>query len=90
LVRVGLKNTLGGTWHWFRYEYAVQRGSIHCHGIAKLESDLGVCDLSQTALYCKSVKDSNLSPDLSLEKEKDIKKGKEAETIICNYVDCLM
>lgn len=33
-VKHWLKNTLGATWHWFRYEYAVQRGSIHCHGIA--------------------------------------------------------
>jgi len=85
-VKHWLKNTLGTTWHWFRYEYAVQRGSIHCHGIAKLESDPGLCDLSQTALegYIANqlLKDSNLSPDLSLEKEEDIKKGKEAEAII--------
>lgn len=89
-VKHWLKNTLGATWHWFRYEYAVQRGSIHCHGIAKLKSDPGLCDLSQTALKgCianQLRKDSNLSPDLSLEKEEDIKKGKEAETIICNYL----
>lgn len=93
-VKHWLKNTLGATWHWFRYEYAVQRGSIHCHGIAKLKSDPGLCDLSQTALKgCianQLRKDSNLSPDLSLEKEEDIKKGKEAETIISNYVDYLM
>ena len=49
-VKHWLKNTLGATWHWFRYEFAVQRGSIHCHGVAKLESDPGLCELSQTAL----------------------------------------
>ena len=93
-VKHWLKNTLGATWHWFRYEYAVQRGSIHCHGVAKLESDPGLCDLSQTALngYIANqlLEDSNLSPELLLEKEEEIKKGKEAETIICNYVDSLM
>ena len=36
-VKYWLKNTLGATWHWFRYEYAVQRGTIHCHGVAKLK-----------------------------------------------------
>ena len=49
-VKHWLKNTLGSTWHWFRYEYAVQRGSIHCHGVAKLKSDPNLCELSQTAL----------------------------------------
>ena len=38
-VKYWLKESLGATWHWFRYEYAVQRGSIHCHGEAKLKSD---------------------------------------------------
>ena len=92
-VKHWLKNTLGATWHWFRYEYAVQRGSIHCHGVAKLQSDPGLCDLSQTALkgYIANqlVEDSSLSPEL-LEKEEEIKKGKEADTIICDYVDSLM
>ena len=93
-VKHWLKNTLGATWHWFKYEYAVQRGSIHCHGVAKLESDPGLCDLSQTALkgYIANqlVEDSSLSPELVLEKEEEIKKGKEAESIICDYVDSLM
>ena len=38
-VKYWLKDTLGATWHWFRYEYAVQRGSIHYHGVAKLKRD---------------------------------------------------
>ena len=49
-VKYWLKNTLGATWHWFRYEYAVQRGTIHCHGVAKLKSDPDLCALSQKAL----------------------------------------
>ena len=94
-VKHWLKNTLGATWHWFRYEFAVQRGSIHCHGVAKLESDPGLCELSQTALKGhianQSVNQSgSLSPELLLEKIEEINKGKEAETIICNYVDYLM
>ena len=93
-VKHWLKNTLDVTWHWFRYEFSVQRGSIHCHGIAKLESDPGLRKLSQTALKGhianQSVNDGNLSPELLLEKIEEINKGKEAETIICDYVDYLM
>ena len=93
-VKHWLKNTLGVTWHWFRYEFSVQRGSIHCHGVAKLESDPGLCELSQTALKghiaTQSVNDGNLSPELLSEKIEEINKGKEAETIICDYVDYLM
>ena len=90
-VKHWLKNTRGVTWHWFRYECAVQRGYIHCHGIAKLESEAGLCDLSQTALkvFLQIMLRTDSSPELLSEKEEKIKKGKEAETIICNYVDYL-
>ena len=49
-VKHWLYRCLGAEWHWFRYEFAVQRGSIHCHGIAKLKSDPGICSLSEAAL----------------------------------------
>ena len=49
-VKFWLKETLGSSWHWYRYEYAVQRGSIHCHGVAKLKNDPGLCRLTVTAL----------------------------------------
>lgn len=82
-VKHWLKNTLGSTWHWFLYEYAVQRGSIHCHGVAKLESDPNLCELSQTALKGflanKSVIEGNLSSESVKQKEDEIRKGKEAE-----------
>ena len=42
-------NTLDAKWHWFRYEYQ-GRGSIHCHGTAKLNNDPGLCQLTQVAL----------------------------------------
>ena len=34
---------------WYQYEFAVQRRSIHCHGVAKLESDPGLCQLTKIA-----------------------------------------
>ncbi|CAB4011187.1 Hypothetical predicted protein [Paramuricea clavata] len=40
LVKHWLYDTLGAKWHWFRYEYQ-GRGSIHCHGTAKLKNDPG-------------------------------------------------
>jgi len=49
-VRHWLYNTLGAQWHWFRYEFTVNRGSIHCHRLAKLEFDPGLCVLSK--IYC--------------------------------------
>lgn len=63
-VKYWLYESLGATWHWSRYEYAVQRGSIHCHGVAKLKSDPGLCELSQQALagylVAKSMTDTSL------------------------------
>lgn len=95
-VKYWLYETLGATWHWFRYEYAVQRGSIHCHGVAKLKSDPGLCELSQQALagylIAESMTDTSLkklSKEDLLKNQQLITKGKEAEKIICNYVDFL-
>ena len=45
-VKHWLYQTLGAKWHWFRYEYQ-GRGSIHCHGTAKLKNDPGLCQLRQ-------------------------------------------
>ena len=49
-IKFWLKESLGSSWHWYRYEDAVQRGSIHCHGVAKLQNDPGLCELTQKAL----------------------------------------
>ena len=35
-----LYKTLDAKWHWYRFEYQ-DRGSIHCHGTAKLSNDPG-------------------------------------------------
>ena len=55
-----LYDTLGAKWHWFRYEYQ-GRGSIHCHGTAKLSNDPGLCQLTQTAL--KGFLDNDIDND---------------------------
>ncbi|CAB4008934.1 Hypothetical predicted protein, partial [Paramuricea clavata] len=60
-VKHWLYDTLGAKWHWFRYEYQ-GRGSIHCHGTAKLNNDPGLCQLTQTALkgfLAQKFKDEN-------------------------------
>lgn len=87
-VHYWLKKTLGATWYWFRYEYAVQRGSIHCHGVAKLQSDPNLCDLSQIALQgylaAQSLAKDQLSREMSLQKQQEVKEGCEAEKAICD------
>ena len=49
-VKHWLYDQMGCEWHWYRFEFAIMRGSIHCHGLAKLKSDPGLCNLSQVAL----------------------------------------
>ena len=41
---------MGAEWHWYRFEYAVIRGSIHCLRLAKLKDDHDLCQLSQIGL----------------------------------------
>ena len=62
-----LYDTFDDKWHWFRYEYQ-GRGSIHCHGITKLKNDLGLCELTKTALkdfFAQKDKDENTIEDTS-------------------------
>ncbi len=94
-VRYWLKESLGASWYWFRYEYALQRGSIHCHGVAKLSDDPNLCELSKQALegYLASEWLKNNSRNISqqelLKKQCVIDVGQKAENIICDYVDSL-
>ena len=80
-----LQNSLGATWHWYRYEYAVQRGSIHCHGIAKLKDDPGLYQLTKIALKGFLASKTKESSTASLTDEQlalidaDINAGHEAE-----------
>ena len=90
-VKHWLYDTLGAKWHWFRYEYQ-GRGSIHCHGTAKLNNDPGLCQLTQTALkgfLAQKFKDENDCSD-NTELDQDIESGQKAADIICQYVDWLL
>ena len=48
-IKHWLYKTLDAKWHWYRFEYQA-RGSIHCHGTAKLSNDPGLCELTKVAL----------------------------------------
>ena len=89
-----LKKTLGATWYWFRYEFAVQPGSLHCHGVEKMKCDPNLCDLSQRALQgylaAQSLAKDQLSHEMLLQKQQEVKEGCKAEKAICDYVDFLM
>ena len=83
-VRHWFYNTLSVEWHWCRFEYAVVRAAIHCHGLAKLKDDPGLCDLALKAVSAKQLSEkgksslSNLSEfDLTV-----INDGVSAEKII--------
>ena len=86
-VKHWLYNCLGAEWHRYRYEYQA-RGSIHCHGIAKLKSDPGLCDLTDKAL--KGFLAEKLSAETSIPDICMITDGKKASQQICKYVDTLM
>ena len=81
-----LYNTLDAKWHWYRFEYQ-SRGSIHCHGVAKLNNDPDLCKLSDTALkgYLADVSEDESTPD-SL----TVINGKIASEEICQYYDWIL
>ena len=83
--------TLGAKWHWFRYEYQ-GRGSIHCHGTAKLKNYPGLCQLSETALkgfLAHKFEDENDYSD-TIELDQDIEAGHRAAETVRQYVDWLL
>lgn len=91
-----MNKSLRATWHWYRYEYAVQKGSIHCHGVAKLQNDPGLCKLTEVALQgflASEYIDENrnlLSNEEVREFQNKLKERKNAESIVCQYVDFLL
>ncbi|XP_028408480.1 uncharacterized protein LOC114531038 isoform X1 [Dendronephthya gigantea] len=90
-VKHWLYEKLGAKWHWFRYEYQ-GRGSIHCHGTAKLNNDPGLRKLTQTALkgyLAKKFKDENDCSDTT-ELDQDIEAGQKAAETVIQYVDWLL
>ena len=70
--------------HWDRFEYQA-KGSIHCHGVAKLKNDPGLCNLSEKALkgYLaeKSLKNADTAdlPELN----QQILDGKKPSNVVC-------
>jgi hypothetical protein len=83
-----LYDTLNAEWHWYRYEFQA-RGSIHCHGTAKLKNDPGLCNLTEIALKgFLAEKCPNDCKDVNI--LLDIEQGKRASEQVCNYVDSLV
>ncbi|XP_028394509.1 uncharacterized protein LOC114518706 [Dendronephthya gigantea] len=90
-VKHWLYETLGAKWHLFRYEYQ-GRGSIHCHGTAKLNNDPDLCQLTQTALkgfLAQKFREENDCFDTT-ELDQDIEAGQKAAETVCRYVDWLL
>lgn len=78
-----LYDSLDAEWHWYRFEYQ-SRGSIHCHSVAKLKNDPGLCRLSEIALKGHLEKGSK-DEDIAI-----VKHGPVAEATICKSVDWLL
>ena len=93
-VKYWLYKVMGAEWHWYRFEYAVMRGSIHCHGLAKLQDDPDLCKLSQLALkgYLanRKIEKGFFQSDEYEMLQQSINEGKSAEDDICNYVDSIV
>jgi hypothetical protein len=90
-IKHWLYKTLDAKWHWYRFEYQA-RGSIHCHDIAKLNNDPGLCDLTKTALkgfLAHKYNDENKDKHTS-ELDNDVIVGNKAAETSCKYVDWLL
>ena len=90
-IKNWLYKTLDAKWHWYRFEYQA-RGSIHCHGIAKLNNDPGLCDLTKTALkgfLAQKYKDEIIDKN-TFGLDNDIIVGNKAVETVCKYVDWLL
>ena len=83
-IKHWLYDSLDAKWHWYRFEYQ-SRGSIHCHGVAKLNNDPGLCKLSETALNGYLTENSKDNATSTI-----VNEGKMATKKICQYVDWLL
>ena len=90
-IKHWLYSSLDAEWHWYRFEYQA-RGSIHCHGVAKLKNDPGLCQLSETALrgYLAEMSIAKAEQRDTLELNEQILEGKKASQAVCEYVDWLL
>ena len=83
-IKHWLYDSLDAKWHWYRFEYQ-SRGSIHYHGVAKLNNDPGLCKLSETALNGYLAENSKDNATSTI-----VNEGKMATKKICQYVDWLL
>ena len=83
-----LYKTLNAEWHWYRYEYQA-RGSVHCHGIAKLKNDPGICHLAESALKGFKAQKQTLQQNNPQHIAQVIEDGISSSAIICSYADWL-
>ena len=89
-VKHWLSETMDAEWHWYRFEYQ-HRGSIHCHGTAKLKNDPGLCKLTEIALTgFLAQRAQNETGDFHPDVSEIIDAGKNAERKVCQYVDWLL
>ena len=65
---------------------------IHCHGVAKLKNDPGLCELLERALkgYLAEKALKNADPADLPELNQQILDGKKASDVVCKYVDWLL
>ena len=79
-IKRWLYGTLGAAWHWYKYEFQA-RGSIHCHGTAKLKIDPGLCELTEVALkgFLADQKLEQKSCERKQEHLQDIENGKKKQ-----------
>ena len=89
-VKHWLYEQMGAEWHWYRFEFALMRGSIHSHRLAKLKSDPGLCTLSQVALKWHNAQEklfiNNIDSENDSDLERDVHEGKLAKNQICNML----
>lgn len=83
-IKHWLYSSLDAEWHWYRFEYQA-RGSIHCHGVAKLKNDPGLCQLSETALtgYLAEMSIAKAQQRDIIELNEQILEGKKASQAVC-------
>ena len=92
-VKNWLYEDLKTKWHWFRYEFAINRGAIHCHGVAKLSDDPGLCELSKEAVkgYKSQILLNENGKGLDIDTlRSNVINGLAAEKAICQYHDSLL
>ena len=90
-VKHWLYDTLDAKWHWCRYEYQ-GRGSIHCHGTAKLRNDPELCKITDIALkgFLAENQKTNDGSITTEQLNQVIEEGKKAADKVCQYVDWLL